>query len=78
MSTTAFAPINNRVNRIVQKEKDTQQIAKEEIKHAKKLEELETKYKAGEISEFEYKASKFLLSITPKKVKPANKFSTTA
>ncbi len=68
MSTTAVSPIDNKYstsNNLGKNENSTRKIVKDEIQRAKKLEEIENKYKSGEISEFEYKASKFLLSITP-------------
>ncbi len=82
MSTTALNSVNNKSN-IFDRQKTPKQIIKEEIQRKKKLEEIEKKYKAGEISEFEYKASKFLLSITPKDKDMMSKninpvFSTTA
>ena len=64
MSTTALnsVQIGNK-NSIMPQEKSTRQIVREEIKRAQELEKLEEKYKAGEISDFEYKAQKFLLEV---------------
>ena len=83
MSTTALnsVQIGNK-NSIMPQEKSTRQIVREEIKRAQELEKLEEKYKAGEISGFEYKAQKFLLE-TPVLLdktmkKPGVVYSTTA
>ncbi len=50
---------------IMPKEKNTRQVVREEIKRAQKLEQLKAKYKAGEISDFEYKAQKYMLEHMP-------------
>ena len=49
-----FAPVKNN---------DTRKIVKEEIERQKKLDKLEEKYKAGEISNFEYKLGKAMLNL---------------
>ena len=83
MSTTALnsVQIGNK-NSIMPQEKSTRQIVREEIKRAQELEKLEEKYKAGEISDFEYRVQKFLLE-TPVLLdktmkKPGVVYSTTA
>ena len=63
MSTTALnsVQIGNK-NSIMPQEKSTRQIVREEIKRAQELEKLEEKYKAGEISDFEYRVQKYMLN----------------
>ncbi|HIS88866.1 TPA: hypothetical protein IAA87_05550 [Candidatus Avigastranaerophilus faecigallinarum] len=84
MSTTALNNINipQTPLSINPKEKSTREIVREEIKRAEKIKELEQKHQAGEISDFEYKAQKFLLE-TPVLFdntikKPSVVYSTTA
>ena len=84
MSTTALNNINipQTPLSIMPKEKSTREIVREEIKRAENLKELEEKHQAGEISDFEYKAQKFLLE-TPVMIdnlpkKPGVVYSTTA
>lgn len=48
---------------IMPQEKSTRQIVREEIKRQKQLDQLEQRYEAGEISDFEYKASKALIHL---------------
>ncbi|MCD7780267.1 MAG: hypothetical protein LUH05_06300 [Candidatus Gastranaerophilales bacterium] len=65
MPTPAYSPIEKNLGTtcsITEQPKDTRQIVREEIKRAKDLEKLEEQYKSGEISAFEYKAGKFLLT----------------
>ncbi len=84
MSTTAINKVNipqTQLN-IMPREKSTREIAREEIKRAEKLKTIEQKHQAGEISDFEYKAQKFLLE-TPVLLdktakKPGVVYSTTA
>ncbi len=66
MSTTALnsVQIGNK-NSIMPQEKSTRQIVREEIKRAQELEKLEEKYKAGEISDFEYRVQKYMLNHIP-------------
>ena len=63
MSTTALNSINKPQTpiQVMQRQQEIRKIVREEIKRAEKLKELEQKHKAGEISDFEYKAQKFLL-----------------
>ena len=42
---------------------DVRKIVREEIEHQKKLDEIERKYEAGEISKFEYRLSKLVLTM---------------
>lgn len=84
MSTTALNKVNipQTPLSIMPREKSTREIVREEIKRAEKLKELEQKHQAGEISDFEYKAQKFLLE-TPvlfdkTMKKPGAVYSTTA
>lgn len=42
---------------------DVRRVVREEIKRQKKLDELEAKYQAGEISKFEYNINKFVLNM---------------
>ncbi len=66
MSTTAMVEVPKTAylkSTIMPEGKSTRQIVKEEIQRQKALDELETKYKNGEISNFEYKAGKFLLNL---------------
>lgn len=87
MSTTAI--VGNQTgcqcpSCIMPREKSPREIIREEIKREKKLEELEQKHDAGEISDFEYNVQKFILNmpeITPYKSanhQPGTCFSTTA
>ncbi len=63
MSTTALNSVKMPQTpiQVIQRQQEIRKIVREEIKRAEKLKELEQKHKAGEISDFEYKAQKFLL-----------------
>ena len=84
MSTTALNNVNipQTPLGIMQREKSTREIVREEIKRAEKLKELEEKHESGEISDFEYRAQKFLLEtpvLLDKTTKiPGAVYSTTA
>ncbi len=83
MSTTALNSINKPQTpiQVMQRQQEIRKIVREEIKRAEKLKELEQKHKAGEISDFEYKAQKFLLEapvVLDKAQKTGVVYSTTA
>lgn len=83
MSTTALNSINKPQTpiQVMQRQQEIRKIVREEIKRAEKLKELEEKHQAGEISDFEYKAQKFLLEapvVLDKAQKTGVVYSTTA
>ncbi len=83
MSTTALNSVKTPQTpiQVMQRQQEIRKIVREEIKRAEKLKELEQKHKAGEISDFEYKAQKFLLEapvVLDKAQKTGVVYSTTA
>ena len=74
MSTTALAgccPNEVYSNRIMpRRDGDVRRIVREEIERQKKLDELERKYEAGEISKFEYRLNKFVLTMPKEPTMP--------
>ena len=83
MSTTALNSVKTPQTpiQVMQRQQEIRKIVREEIKRAEKLKELEQKHKAGEISDFEYKAQKFLLEapvVLDKAQKTCVVYSTTA
>lgn len=52
------------------KKDNTREIIKEELEKQKKLDKLEEKYNAGEISKFEYTVSKAMLTMKLPKAEP--------
>jgi hypothetical protein len=63
-TSKTFAPNNNVYgNSFAPQEKPTRQIVREEIQRQKKLDELELKYKNGEISKLEYNVQKAVLNM---------------
>lgn len=58
-------------NRIAPQQKPTRQIVREEIQRQKKLDDLEAKYKNGEISKFEYTVQKAVLNMPIIKPEPS-------
>ena len=83
MSTTALNSVKMPQTpiQVIQRQQEIRKIVREEIKRAEKLKELEQKHKAGEVSDFEYKAQKFLLEapvLFDKAQKTGVVYSTTA
>ena len=83
MSTTALNSVKTPQTpiQVMQRQQEIRKIVREGIKRAEKLKELEQKHKAGEISDFEYKAQKFLLEapvVLDKAQKTGVVYSTTA
>ncbi len=83
MSTTALNSVKTPQTpiQVMQRQQEIRKIVREGIKRAEKLKELEQKHKAGEISDFEYKAQKFLLEapvVLDKAKKTGVVYSTTA
>ena len=65
-STTSFAP-NKGIygGSFAPQQPSTREIVRQEIQRQKKLDELEAKYKNGEISKFEYTVQKTVLNMPP-------------
>jgi len=74
MSTTALTgccPNDVFSNRVMpRRNSDVRRIVREEIERQKKLDELESKYEAGEISKFEYNLTKFALNLPKEPAMP--------
>ena len=83
MNTTALNSVRTPQTPMqdIQRQQEIRKIVREEIKRAEKLKELEQKHQSGEISDFEYKAQKFLLEapvVFDKVQKAGVVYSTTA
>ena len=74
MSTVAFTeccPNKVYANGVMPRRNgDVRRIVREEIERQKKLDELDRKYEAGEISKFEYNLTKFALNLPKEPAMP--------